>query len=87
MGAARLGCAPKKESSLMAEDIEATHPGQAHFADHSTLATCKECIYLAPRPYMQIRRFYCSKAKAMAGKWLKPIPEHAIACKYFTRRT
>ena len=71
----------------MAEDFEATHPGQAHFADHSTLATCGECIFLVPRPYVQIRRQCCAKAKAMSGKWLKPIPESAIACKYFQRRT
>ncbi len=64
-----------------------THPGQAHFADPSINARCKDCIYLAPRPYVQIKRFCCSKAREMAGKWLKPIPEFAIACKYFTRRS
>ena len=63
-----------------------THPGQAHFADPSINARCKDCIYLAPRPYVQIKRFCCSKARDMAGKWLKPIPEFAIACKYFERR-
>ena len=63
-----------------------THPCQAHFADPSINARCKDCIYLVPRPYVQIKRFCCSKARDMAGKWLKPIPEFAIACKYFNRR-
>jgi hypothetical protein len=63
-----------------------THPGQAHFADPTLCATCKDCLYLVPRPFVQIRRTCCSKAKQMAGKWLKPIPENAIACKYFSRR-
>jgi hypothetical protein len=64
-----------------------THPGQAHFADPSIGATCKQCEFLTPRPYVQIKRFYCAKAKAMAGNWLKPIPQNAIACKYFSRRS
>lgn len=64
-----------------------THPGQAHFADPSINARCKDCIYLTPRPYVQIKRFCCSKARQMSGKWLKPIPEFAIACKYFERRS
>jgi len=64
-----------------------THPGQAHFGDPSIGATCKDCVYFAPRPFVQIKRFCCSKAKAMTGKWLKPIPPYATACKYFTRRT
>lgn len=64
-----------------------THPGQAHLADPSIGATCKDCIYLVPRPFVQIKRLCCSKARAMAGKWLKPIPENATACKYFERRS
>lgn len=60
-----------------------THPGQAHFADPSLGARCKDCEFLTPRPYVQIKRFCCSKARTMAGKWLKPIPPSAIACKYF----
>lgn len=61
-----------------------THPGQAHFADLSIGAQCKDCLFFAPRPFVQIKRFCCSKAKQMTGKWLKPIPGHAIACKYFS---
>jgi hypothetical protein len=64
-----------------------TKPGQAHFADPSVGANCGDCLYFVPRPYVQIKRFCCSKAKAMSGKWLKPIPASAMACKYFMRRT
>lgn len=63
-----------------------TLPGQAHLADPSIGATCKDCLYLVPRPFVQIKRSCCSKARQMAGKWLKPIPDNAIACKYFTPR-
>ena len=64
-----------------------THPGQAHFADPSVGANCGDCLFFAPRPFVQIKRFCCSKAKQMTGKWLKPIPSTAMACKYFQRRT
>lgn len=64
-----------------------TYPGQAHFADATIGADCKDCLYYVPRPFVQIKRFHCSKAKAMAGKWLKPILPYATACKYFQRRT
>lgn len=64
-----------------------THPGQAHLADPCIGATCSQCQYLIPRPFVQIKRLCCSKARQMAGKWLKPIPPSAIACKYFERRS
>ncbi len=63
-----------------------TYPGQAHLADSSIGADCRECLHYVPRPFVQIQRHCCAKAKQMAGKWLKPIPPHATACKYFTRR-
>lgn len=74
------------DPSLTDNQHHETHPGQAHFADLSIGATCKECEFLTLRAYVQIKRFYCAKAKVMAGKWLKPIPPGAAACKYFSRR-
>jgi hypothetical protein len=44
-------------------------------------------VHYVPRPFVQIKRNCCSKAKQMAGKWLKPFPPYATACKYFNRRT
>lgn len=64
-----------------------TYPGQAHFADPSINARCKDCTFYVPRPFVQIQRHCCSKAKQMTGRWQKPIPLGAIACKYFNRRT
>jgi hypothetical protein len=75
------------DPSLHENQHDPTLPGQAHFADFSIGATCGECLYFVPKPFVQIKRFCCSKAKVMSGKWLKPIPANAIACKYFQRRT
>ena len=64
-----------------------TYPGQAPFADSSIGADCNNCVFYVPRPFVQIKRHCCAKAKAMTGQWLKPIPPYATACKYFQRRT
>jgi len=83
-------------SDVLAHQIRATHPGQAHFANTGPFdATCGDCVFLGYR--RQIRNNSgdtvrsvgyrgCGKFYQLTGKHGPVVPAHAAACRYFERK-
>ncbi len=65
------------------QTVNLTRPGQAHFADPSIGARCKDCTHLTAHK----TKHFCDKAAQMTGRQMHAVPPMAIACKYFQRRT
>ncbi len=72
----------------------ATHPGMAHLAGEGPKGmTCRHCIFWQHFAFNYhskngkygglIRPASCAKFKTLTGKVGDPVPDDALACKYF----
>ena len=61
-----------------------THKGQAHFADLSVGHQCQSCEDLVS--LKKRKGLYCQRFREMVGKWGRPVPPEATACKYYKAR-
>jgi hypothetical protein len=82
---------------VLAHQIGATYPGQAHFACGGPFgATCNDCAFFG-----YVRNFFneagdvikvarrnrgCAKFHQLTGRHGPAVPAHAAACRYFERK-
>jgi len=83
-------------SDVVARQIRATYPGQAHFANTGPFGvTCGECGFLgyhrqicnqAGDTIRGVHRGGCEKFRQLTGKDGPVVPAHAAACRYFEHK-